>query len=69
VSTTYYLDLNTADPGSVSPGQLVSDPTLKHRAGMQRGSSEYNDWVSFISFSISLRLNYLENERCLNPYY
>ncbi len=69
VSTTYYLDLNTADPGSVSPGQLVSDPTLNHRVGMQRGNSEYNDWVSFVTLSITLRLNYLENERCLNPYY
>ncbi|GAB1404164.1 hypothetical protein MASR1M74_13430 [Lentimicrobium sp.] len=69
VSTTYYLDLQSVDPGSATDTQLTSDPALKHRAGMQRGNDAYNDWISFVTISISLRLNYLENERCLNPYY
>lgn len=69
VSTTYYLDLAGADPGEVSGAELASDPSLLHKAGMQRGDSSYNDWYSIVSVSISLRLNYLQRTRCLNVFY
>lgn len=69
VSTTYYLDLQGLSPGEVEPFELASDPGLNHNSGMQRGDSKYNDWYSFVGISISLRLNYLERERCLNVFY
>lgn len=69
VSTTYYLDLDGANPGEVSEAGLLSDPTLRHNAGMQRGDSEYNDWFSFVALSVSFRLNYLDRQRCLNIFY
>lgn len=69
VSTTYYLDLQGLSPGEAEPFELASDPGLNHNSGMQRGDSKYNDWFSFVGVSISLRLNYLERERCLNVFY
>ncbi len=69
VSTTYYLDLKGTDPGEADIPELFSDPTLNHTKGMQRGDSKYNDWYSFLSVSVSLRLNYLNKQRCLNIYY
>ncbi|NTW25052.1 MAG: outer membrane beta-barrel protein [Lentimicrobium sp.] len=71
VSTTYYLDLVGTSPGEVADPavELASDPTRLHNAGMQRGDSAYNDWYSVVSVSISVRLNYLERERCLNIFY
>jgi len=69
VSTSYYLDLAGTTPGEVSASELASDPTLLHNAGMQRGDDAYNDWYSIVSFSISLKLNYLERTRCLNVFY
>lgn len=69
VSTTYYLDLAGANPGEVTDQALLSDPTLSHNNGMQRGDSQYNDWFSYVGVSISFRLNYLDQERCLNIFY
>lgn len=71
VSTTYYMDLIGTSPGEVADPALefASDPTRLHNAGMQRGDSAYDDWYSVVSVSISVRLNYLERERCLNIFY
>ncbi|MFH1119079.1 MAG: DUF6089 family protein [Bacteroidota bacterium] len=69
VSMTYYLDLAGTSPGEVSATALASDPTLMHNAGMQRGDSAFDDWYSIVSFSISLKLRYLERTRCLNVFY
>lgn len=69
VSTTYYLDLQNVNSGEVNSAAIASDPALKHNRDMQRGDSSYNDWYSFIGISLSIRLNYLEKERCLNIFY
>jgi len=69
VSTTYFLDLAGSNPGEVSEQALLSDPTLRHNDGMQRGDSEYDDWFSDIQLSVSFRLNYLDKQRCLNVFY
>lgn len=69
VSKTYYLDLAGIAPTEAGIAELASDPTLTHIAGNQRGDSRFNDWYGIVSFSISLRLNYLENTRCLNVFY
>lgn len=69
VSTTYYLDLAGSDPGEVTQQALLSDPTLSHNAGMQRGDSQYNDWFSIVGLSVSFRVNYFDRQRCLNIFY
>ncbi|MDY0102418.1 MAG: DUF6089 family protein [Lentimicrobium sp.] len=69
VSTTYYFNTTGLSPTVISPSQLASDPTLQHEKDMQRGDPTYNDWYSFIGLSVSIRLNYLEKERCLNIFY
>lgn len=67
VSTTYYFDASQVN-GPLAE-ELTSDPTLLHNSGMQRGDPTYNDWYSFFGLSISLRVNYLEKEKCLNNNY
>lgn len=68
VSTTYYF--NASDIGtSADPPSLAADPTMQHDKGMQRGDPTYDDWYSFFGLSLSIRLNYLEKERCLNNNY
>lgn len=69
ISTTYYLDLQSLTPSETNAAGLASDPTLSHNRGMQRGDPTYNDWYSFFGVSLSIRLNYLERERCLNVFY
>ncbi len=69
VSTTYYFDAADLSPTQISPENFASDPTLQHKEGMQRGDPTYNDWYSFVGLSLSIRLNYLEKERCLNIFY
>ena len=70
VSTTYYFDASKFDPDAPPPPNAIfADPTMKHDEGMQRGDPTYNDWYSFFGLSLSIRLNYLERERCLNNNY
>lgn len=64
--TDYIDDVSTTYPKTPS---IASDPTLQHKEGMQRGDPTYNDWYSFLGLSLSIRLNYLEKERCLNIFY
>jgi hypothetical protein len=65
VSTTYV----EFDPNDNPLAPLFSDPTSQHEKDMQRGDPTYNDWYSFVGLSLSIRLNYLEKERCLNIFY
>lgn len=62
VSTTYFFNADNSLP-------TPSDPTGLHEEGMQRGDPSYNDWYSFIGLSLSIRVNYLKKERCLNNNY
>lgn len=68
VSTTYYLDLANSNPTDVGIEGLLSDPTLKHNAGMQRGNSQNNDWYSTAGVSVSIMINYGSNKKCLNRF-
>ncbi|HPG32916.1 MAG: outer membrane beta-barrel protein [Lentimicrobiaceae bacterium] len=69
VSTTYYIDATGITPNVAPEEVLLSDPTLSHKAGMQRGDSQYNDWFSVAAVSVSFRINYLDKQRCLNIFY
>ncbi len=62
ISTTYIFNADNSRP-------TPSDPTGLHEEGMQRGDPSYNDWYSFIGVSLSIRVNYLKKERCLNNNY
>lgn len=69
VSKTYYLDLAGNSPGDdVSIEGLLSDPTLNHNKGMQRGNSQNNDWYSFAGASVSLKISYGNHKKCLNTF-
>ena len=65
ISGTYYLNLAGVDPASATPAELLSDPTLSHNAGMQRGNSKNKDWYSFALVSISFKFRFFEKEKCL----
>ena len=69
VSTTYYFDATEVGTTELPPSFVASDPTMQHKAGMQRGDPTYNDWYSFFGLSLSIRVNYLEKEKCLNIFY
>lgn len=68
VSKTYYLNLIDANPSEVGIGALLSDPTLSHKNGIQRGNSQNNDWYSFAGLSVSFRINYNTSKKCLNTF-
>ncbi len=53
ISTTYYT---SAD--------VVSDPTLSHSAGMQRGNESNMDWYNFTLLSVTYKFNLYGSKRC-----
>lgn len=66
VSTTYYLDGETIDPNNID--QVLSDPTKNHKPGMQRGNSEFKDWVNYTGFSITYRIEIIDQSGCPRGY-
>lgn len=68
VSTTYYLDLAGSNPAETGIEGLLSDPTLSHNTGMQRGNSQNNDWYSTAGVTLSVRINYSGHKKCLNTF-
>ena len=69
VSTTYYLSESPVGTNVPPEAAIAADPTMRYAKVMQRGDPTYNDWYSFFGLSISIRMNYLEKERCLNNNY
>jgi len=53
ISTTYY-----------TTGNLVSDPTGTHSAGMQRGNEANDDWYNFTLLSVTYRFNLYGSKKC-----
>ena len=68
VSMTYYLNLANSSPSDTGIEGLLSDPTLAHNSGMQRGNSQNNDWYSFAGVSVSIKFNYSGHKKCLNTF-
>lgn len=64
VSTKYYLPDN-ADLEYL----IIADPPRTHSDGMQRGNSKDNDWYSIAGITLSRKINYLSNEKCINVYF
>ncbi|PLW97021.1 MAG: hypothetical protein C0591_07680, partial [Marinilabiliales bacterium] len=53
ISTTYY-----------TTGDVVSDPTGMHSAGMQRGNEGNDDWYNFTLLSVTYRFNLYGSRKC-----
>jgi opacity protein-like surface antigen len=65
VSTTYYIDPNTVQPGTVEYESLpFSDPNRDHLPGMQRGNSRTNDWYSFAGLTLTYNINMINRNKC-----
>ncbi|MEN8223833.1 MAG: DUF6089 family protein [Bacteroidota bacterium] len=62
VSTTYYLFGKTIDPADA--GEILSDPTMTHKAYQGRGNSKTNDWYAFFGVSITYKFRLGGNKRC-----
>ena len=62
VSTTYYLvgeDIKKNDLAGA-----MSDPTLNHDPGMQRGNSGNKDWFAFFGVSLTYKFNLISTKKC-----
>ena len=53
ISTTYYTN-----------GDVVSDPTGMHSAGMQRGNEGNDDWYNFTLLSVTYKFNLYGSRKC-----
>jgi hypothetical protein len=62
VSKTYYLNGYAIDPNNQA--QILSDPTMNHQPGMQRGNSNTNDWYSFTGITIAYKFNLPGSKKC-----
>jgi len=62
VSTTYYLDGPEIDPNN--PEQYLSDPSMNHQPGMQRGNARNQDWYSLFGLALTYKFNLYGSKRC-----
>lgn len=62
VSTTYYL--TGADINQAVAEEYLSDPTMSHTPGMQRGNSQNNDWYSFAMGFLTYRFSLQKEAKC-----
>jgi hypothetical protein len=62
VSQTYYLAGSAIDVNDLA--QVLSDPTLDHQPGMQRGNSGNNDWFSFFGVSVTYKFSLKSQRKC-----
>lgn len=62
VSTTYYLSGPAISPDDQAG--VVSDPTLNHEPGMQRGNSSNKDWFAFFGVALTYNFKLLASKKC-----
>ena len=62
VSTTYYLNGRLIQPNDQAG--IMSDPTLNHAPGMQRGNPNTKDWFAFVGLSFTYKFNLLASKKC-----
>jgi hypothetical protein len=62
VSTTYYMHGSAIDPND--PEQLLSDPSLDHNPGMERGNPNTKDWYSFSGITLTYKFNINSSKKC-----
>ena len=62
VSKTYYLSGPAINPDD--PSQVLSDPTMDHQPGWQRGSSSTTDWYSVSGITLTYKFALGKGKRC-----
>jgi hypothetical protein len=62
VSTTYYLDGSQIDTGN--PEEVLSDPTLSHKAYQERGNPTTDDWYCFTGVSLTYKFRLYSKRKC-----
>ena len=62
VSKTYYLDGQNINQNNTA--EVLSDPTLDHKPGMQRGDPKTKDWYNFAGITITYKINLNNNYKC-----
>jgi hypothetical protein len=62
VSQTYYLDSQYIDPDD--PAAFLSDPSLDHKPGMERGNPKNQDWYSFTGLTLTYKFTLHGSRKC-----
>ena len=62
VSTTYYLSGPAINPDD--PAQYLSDPTMDHEPGWQRGNSSTKDWYACSGITLTYKFALGKGKRC-----
>jgi len=62
VSQTYYLNGQNINPNN--PEEVLSDPSLDHQPGMERGNPKNMDWYSFSGLTVTYKFKLHGNRKC-----
>jgi hypothetical protein len=62
VSKTYYLSGPAINPDD--PSQVLSDPTMDHQPGWQRGNASTMDWYSFSGITLTYKFALGKGKKC-----
>lgn len=62
ISTTYYLEGKNIKTDNL--GAVMSDPTLNHTPGMQRGNPGNNDWYFFYGLALTYKIDLSAKNHC-----
>ena len=62
VSQTYYLNGQNIDPDK--PEEVLSDPSLNHQPGMERGNPKNQDWYSFAGLTLTYKFKLHGSRKC-----
>jgi hypothetical protein len=62
VSQTYYLNSQDINPNN--PEEVLSDPSLTHQPGMERGNPKNQDWYSFTGLTLTYKFKLHGSRKC-----
>jgi len=62
VSQTYYLSSQDINPNN--PEEVLSDPSLNHQPGMERGNPKNLDWYSFTGLTLTYKFKLHGSRKC-----
>jgi hypothetical protein len=62
VSKTYYLNGRLINPNEQAA--VLSDPTMNHEPGMQRGNTKNMDWYSFSGITLTYQFKIKASKKC-----
>jgi hypothetical protein len=62
ISQTYYLNSQDINPNN--PEEVLSDPSLNHQPGMERGNPKNQDWYSFTGLTLTYKFKLHGSRKC-----